>query len=306
MSILSSFLKEVFNSKEAPQSPQPNAARSDNVIASEVSSCLSVGNIKGAAQLLQELIAANPEHPGILDFEAKIHAAILKQSLPGPDYLDWLQWFQTNMKPATYLEIGVENGQSLQYAKLPTLAVGIDPGIQIVHQQETWVKLFKLPSDDFFVQYDLKEVFGGLHVDLAFIDGLHTFDQALKDFINIERYSSSTTIALFHDILPIIPVTANRERNSIIWLGDTWKTIALLIKHRPDLKIFTIPTHPSGLTVVAKLNASNNELPTNVGKLIQEGMAMELSAYMPEMEKHLNVVSNDFNAITRLLQDTKA
>jgi hypothetical protein len=167
------------------------------------------------------------------------------------------------------------------------------------------VKLFKLPSDDFFDKHNLREVFGGEDIDLAFIDGLHTFDQALKDFINVERYSKSTTIALFHDILPVIPVTAMRDRESVIWLGDTWKTIVLLIKHRPDLKIFTIPTFPSGLTVVANLNAANKTLPDNLNQLVAEGMAMDLNAYLSDVEKHLNVATNDFGAVARLLENGK-
>lgn len=301
MSILSSLLKDVFPRNTAATAPANNG-RTAEIIQAEANNCIASRDFDGAYKLHQEFAAFFPQHQNLRPLEAEIHAAHLKHRLPGPGYLDWLKWFQATLKPATYLEIGVETGSSLQYAKAPTRAIGIDPEIEIVHSQQTWVKLYKLPSDDFFKLHDARAAFDGQDIDLAFIDGLHTFDQALKDFINVERYSKSTTVALFHDILPLIPVTATRERESIIWLGDTWKTIALLIKHRPDLKIFTIPTFPSGLTVVANLNASHDKLSRNLNQLIEEGMAMNADDYMGDIEKHLNVSVNDYQDVARRLQ----
>jgi predicted O-linked N-acetylglucosamine transferase (SPINDLY family)/predicted O-methyltransferase YrrM len=234
-----------------------------------------------------------------LDHKQNIDAALA--CFPGPQYLDWLQWLHSTLKPASYVEIGVETGQSLRFARHPTRAVGVDPAIQIIHSQECWVKLFKLTSDDFFAQRDLRQVLDAPFVDLAFIDGLHTFDQALKDFINIERFSRPGTVVAFHDIFPVTPITAARERKSIFWLGDTWKVVTILKEMRPDLKIFTLPTFPSGLTLVTGLNAESTLLAQDVERIIERWMNVELDSYLADINTYLNVVANDFETVARLL-----
>ena len=45
-----------------------------------------------------------------------------------------------------------------------------------------------MTSDDFFASHDLAQVLGGRPVDLAYIDGMHQFEFALRDFMNLERY----------------------------------------------------------------------------------------------------------------------
>ena len=62
-----------------------------------------------------------------------------------------------------------------------------------------------LPSNQrqFFAQHDLRRLFGGLPLDLGFIDGMHRFEFALRDFINFKRASDSRTVLLVHDCLPV-------------------------------------------------------------------------------------------------------
>ena len=61
------------------------------------------------------------------------HFAQAKERFTGPVYLEWLQFFHHFVEPKSYLEIGVETGASLAYAKPPTLAVGVDPLLEIKH-----------------------------------------------------------------------------------------------------------------------------------------------------------------------------
>lgn len=263
------------------------------------------GDEAAARDICNQVLAQMPNQPDFRNLLAKLdhnkHIEAAKARFPGTQYLDWLKWFHRTLKPATYLEIGVESGQSLQFALPPTHAVGVDPEIKIVHPQESWVKLFKKPSDDFFAQHDLREVFGSENLDLVFIDGLHTFDQALKDFMNAERYAHAGTVAVFHDIFPVVPVTAERDRQSIFWLGDTWKAIMILREQRPDLTVFTIPAYPSGLTVVAGMDPESRVLAKSFDSMVEKWMAIDLEPMMGEIDQRLNVVDNDFVTVSRLL-----
>lgn len=264
------------------------------------------GDYRTALEVITDILHRDPTNVFAqelkINAEHNLHIALAHAHFPGPDYLSWLRWFHESIQPDTYLEIGVESGQSLAYAQTPTLAIGVDPALAIVHEQSTWSKLFKLTSDDFFASYDLKQEFNGNEVSFAFIDGLHTFDQALKDFINVERYARRDTVVLFHDIYPVIPVTAQRHRETRFWLGDTWKVILMLKKHRPDLTIFTIPAFPSGLSVVTNLDPTSNALGNQFSELVEQWMGVTLDRHMDSLANELGRIDNSEEALRQMLQ----
>lgn len=234
--------------------------------------------------------------------EDKEYMRLARERFPGIEYMDWLKWLHHILKPKSYVEIGIETGRCLQLAQGHTKSVGIDPEFAVTFPIETWVKLFKLPSDQFFMQHDLKQVLGEKFVDLAFIDGLHTFDQALKDFINIEKYASPKTIVVFHDTYPVTPITASRERQSFFSLGDTWKIVFILKQLRPELKLFTLPTYPSGLTIVTGLNGKSDILPMKLEGIIEQWINVDITDYLEDMDEHLNVIANDYIIAYKLLK----
>ena len=133
-------------------------------------------------------------------------------------------------------------GTSIVLAQPPTVAVGIDPEPRLLHAPKTVCKIFPLASDDYFAVRDPRRDIEAETVDLAFIDGLHLFEQVLRDFINIERVSSPTTLVLIHDCFAIDALTAERNRKTEFWTGDVWKIIPCLREFRPDLQVFTIAT----------------------------------------------------------------
>lgn len=220
-------------------------------------------------------------------FVNSLHTSKAKISLPGREYVDWLKWFHTHLNPELYFEIGVETGKTLRFAK--QFAIGVDPALKISEGFANWVKLFQTESDTFFEQNDVDALLQGKKINFAFIDGLHTFDQALKDFENVERYSDANTVAVFHDIYPTTPITAARDRVTNFWLGDTWKVVPLLKEARPDLNIFTIPTYPSGLTVVTRLKSEKYGELDRAG-LVEKWMAETHHYSDAELIDLLNVI----------------
>ncbi|MEI6213399.1 MAG: class I SAM-dependent methyltransferase [Desulfuromonadales bacterium] len=197
-----------------------------------------------------------------------------EQEMPGPDYYDWLQKFHQWLQPSTYVEIGLGHGRSLALAGRHTKAIGIDP-YQGFWERLNYISphapatLFPLTSDVFFEQHDLRVVMEQGCFDLGFIDGLHLFEQVLKDFINLERYARKDSVILIHDCLPIAPIVAERERCTGFWTGDVWRIIPCLKAFRPDLRITTIPTKPSGLGVVTNLDAKSTVLSDSFDEIVR-------------------------------------
>lgn len=293
MSLLLSLIKEVFSAKG--RLTQVAVDTPDGFI--EIREMMKLGDSAKAMTRCSEILARDPGNVEARELLADIrHEEMLstvQQRFPGAPYLEWLKWFHATRKPQTYLEIGVESGKSLQFAAPPTRAVGVDPALKVIHTQQAWVKLFSQTSDEFFASQDIGQVFGSEVVDLTFIDGLHTFDQALRDFINVERHSDANSIVLFHDIFPVIPKTATRDRNTLFWIGDTWKVMVILARHRPDLNLFTIPTFPSGLGVVSGLDASSIVLDREFVGICERAMNFDLDDYLSTMDGHLKVSEND-------------
>lgn len=189
--------------------------------------------------------------------------------MPGEDYFQVLSWCHDWLKPQTYVEIGVAHGDSLTLARPETRSLGIDPRPAIQTVIQSRAKLYPIPSDRFFADYDLLHELEAQRLALCFIDGLHHFDQALNDFINVERYADANTVVLIHDCLPVTRRVATRARTTDFWCGDVWKVVFCLAQHRPDLKLSLLPTYPSGLLLVTGLNPRSSVLRDQFQQIVE-------------------------------------
>jgi hypothetical protein len=168
----------------------------------------------------------------------------------------------------TYLEIGVNDGRSLRLSRVPSIAV--DPAFKVTSEIRCDVHLVKATSDDFFARDNpLQHLRGGRHpwrnlrrgrpalghwrrpvLDLSFIDGMHLFEYALRDFINVERHSDWASVIVFDDMLPRSADEAARDRHTTAWTGDVYKLTEILARHRPDLVTVLVDTQPTGQLLV--------------------------------------------------------
>ncbi|HSU40175.1 MAG TPA: hypothetical protein VLJ38_11415, partial [Polyangiaceae bacterium] len=87
-------------------------------------------------------------------------------------------------------------------------------------------------------------------------------------------------------------VTATRERRTRFWVGDTWKAAWSLARRRPDLRIRTILTPPSGLVVVRRLDPSSRTLADGFDALVNELRTQSYPLEPGRWPALLNVVPN--------------
>jgi Methyltransferase domain len=231
----------------------------------------------------------------------KPFALLAQLKLEGVFYLDVLARILDYVKPRTYVEIGIFQGDSLRLAKPPALAIGIDPNPQLTRPLAGNQRVFAKTSDAFFATHDLRAEFGGLPVDLAFIDGMHHFEYALRDFANLERNCARGSTILIHDCYPVDRESAERAPRDTNWSGDIWRLIVLLKKYRPDLSVRTIGAPPTGLGFVRNLDPASRYLFDHHDQLCEEFLALDYSYLDTDMEGKLSLIPTDWEQIRAAL-----
>lgn len=176
-----------------------------------------------------------------------------------------LERIHQTLQPRNYLEIGVQTGQSLLLATCP--AIGVDPMPMIAASSEK-VRLVRSTSDQFFAEQASNYIHDP--IDMAFIDGMHLFEYALRDFMNIERYAKSHTLIVMDDIFPGASAQAARDRHTRAWTGDVWKLLPIFRQYRPDLSLLLLDAHPTGLLCVTGLNPENTILREAYKRIVVE------------------------------------
>ncbi len=108
----------------------------------------------------------------------------------------------------SYLEIGCFKNETFNKINIKK-KIGVDPvsGGNL-----------RMTSDHFFKEN--KEKF-----DLIFIDGLHVYEQVIKDIFNSINILKENGIILVHDCLPRKLWYQTPIRMSDTWNGDVWKAI---------------------------------------------------------------------------------
>ena len=259
-------------------------------LAASAQALLASGDAAGAIAACHEALRLDPDC-------LAAHVCMARAKLPGDDYLVWLARFHAELRPATYLEIGVDAGRTLSLARPPTLAIGIDPALSgTTPAFAATTRTFAMESDAFFASPEIDQRLGRAPVALAFVDGLHLFEQALRDFLHVERHAARGSVVLFHDCLPLDRATSSRERRTGFWSGDVWKLLPILREHRPDLDVFVIPAYPTGLGVVTRLDPSSTLLGERFEEITRAWTPREWSD-APGQKPALPLVANDGPAV---------
>ncbi|MGI9254917.1 MAG: class I SAM-dependent methyltransferase [Thermomicrobiales bacterium] len=187
------------------------------------------------------------------------------------DYYGFLNELHHLLLPQAYLEIGVWKGASLALASC--CSVGVDPE-SIAEGNcwgaKPWLKLYRLTSDEFFARHSRNALFEDVPLELSFLDGMHHFECALRDFINTERWSAPDGCIVVHDVYPLAPDWAEREPRHLTWTGDVWKLVPCLRRYRPDLRVEIVDAVPSGMMVVRNLDPASTTLSDRLDQIVDE------------------------------------
>lgn len=205
---------------------------------------------------------------------------------------EFLRELHRVVAPRNYLEIGVNDGRSLALARVRSIAV--DPAFKITVPIRCDLDLVKATSDDFFAQPDPLAHFrasrdrpegrpraggpsdddpGCASIDLAFIDGMHLLEFALRDFMNVERHSDWWSVIVFDDMLPRSADEAARDRHTRAWAGDVFKMVPVLARYRPDLIVIPVDTQPTGVLVVLGADPQSTVLRERYEEILAEWVA---------------------------------
>jgi len=176
------------------------------------------------------------------------------------------------LRPETYLEIGVRKGKSLAMSRAKTIAV--DPFFTVDHEILCDLHLVRTTSDEFFARRHPLAHFDRPAIDLAFIDGMHLAEYALRDVINVERYTHAGSVIVIDDMLPRSVEEAGRTRRgaarSGAWAGDVYKMVSAFRELRPDLICLEMDTRPTGTVVLMTPDPASRVLSDNYDRLVAE------------------------------------
>ncbi len=220
--------------------------------------------------------------------------------------LEVIQAIINYKRAKTYLEIGVEGGDVFLKVKARK-KIAVDPKILITRKSRLrsilknfWNisnEYYELTSDVFFeTKVDLFK--HGL--DVVFIDGLHTYDQSLKDVGSCLKFLNEDGVIIIHDCNPLsapAAYTANswEDAESLKldgwtgeWSGDVWKTIAYLRSTQNNMHVFVLDCD-YGLGIITK------GIPEDMLKFSKEEIA---NLSYEDLEKNrsriLNLKSTDY------------
>jgi len=213
------------------------------------------------------------------------HSDNVKLSIHRGDQMnrhDFLSAVHELIAPRSYVEIGVDDGRGLARAR--TRTIGVDPAFHVTRELTCDLKLVRATSDDFYARPDALDHFPEGVVDFTFIDGMHLFEFALRDFMNAERTSTPTSVIIFDDMLPRSAAEAARKRHTSAWAGDVCWVTPVLERYRPDLTIVPLDTTPTGLLLVLGLDPTNTVLRDHYDEILAEFVKDDPQVLTPEIE----------------------
>lgn len=158
----------------------------------------------------------------------------------------------------SYLEIGVATGATF-FAVEAERKVAVDPRYRFdpSERNDPGCTYHTLTSNDYFTGPGFGESF-----DLMYLDGLHTFEQTLIDFMAAQQMAHARSVVLIDDTVPndvfsaypnqkiAFKYRAKTGNKSLVWHGDTYKLVVYIHDFMPMLSYMTFMSGGNPQTVV--------------------------------------------------------
>lgn len=177
---------------------------------------------------------------------------MVADALPGMNRIRAVQRALQGRVDPVYLEIGVSKGQAFQRISAD-VKIAVDPAFRLSSRTRELADAkgrethyFETTSDAFF--QNEAELLERHPVDVALIDGLHTYEQVVRDVEYTVRHLREDGVIFLHDCNPPFELAGRRaeswedfiaaQKGPLViglWNGDVWKAIVHLRSTRPDL-----------------------------------------------------------------------
>ena len=186
-----------------------------------------------------------------------------------PSRIEIIQNIINKKKYQNYLEIGCDKNENFSKIKIKN-KIGVDP-LQGGTIRKT--------SDEFFNSNTEK-------FDIIFLDGLHTYEQTIKDINNSLKFIKSSGVIIIHDCLP------KKIWNQIVpriyghWNGDVWKAIVHSRTYQNADTYTCIADHGLGL-IFKRKNKNLLEIK------IKEFKKLKFSDYYKNHKIFMNPISHE-------------
>jgi hypothetical protein len=194
---------------------------------------------------------------------------------------DRINTYAKNYNALKYLEIGVSKGNTFFSVDMP-LKVAVDPVFHFNPEDRylSGVLYLQVSSDEFFSNFSehpQSSLFAGqngdTNFDIIYIDGLHTFEQSLRDFENSISFSHDNTIWIIDDTVPSDVFSAIPDQRFALecrkqaggvggaWHGDVFKTLFAIHDEHADFSYCTVMGKGNPQTVLWRVPALPSRKP---------------------------------------------
>ena len=150
-----------------------------------------------------------------------------------------------------YLEVGVHSGETFNPVRAAE-KVAVDPAFRFdakaAAAADPTARFHPVPSDDYFLRLCPADAL----FDVVFLDGLHTFEQTLRDLMNAMARTRPDSVIVIDDVLPSGHAASIRDLDEFLrvhaavpgtpdaWMGDVYRLVWFIAVFMPMWSYATI------------------------------------------------------------------